>query len=439
MTKKLEAWVVSISMGLGHQRATYPLKEIAHDGIKLIGEKDTSSEDEIKLWNQLRGAYEFISRVKKVPLIGNLLFGALDTIQNIPPLYPLRDLSEPSFNNMMLEKYIKRGMGKSFMEMVLKTPLPFVSSYPFPALIADHYNHTRNYCIICDAQINRVWAATEPKKSHIQYFAPCGRAVQRLKLYGVPDDRIFLTGFPMPKSLTGDKDLDVLKSDVFERLHYLDPKDRFWSLHKTSTEYFLEQGSRKFKPTRVLGITYAVGGAGALADVGVTLAKSFKKQIKNKELQLNLVCGIREEVRDYFVEELQKLDIDPKKDVKLIYSPDIYEYFEQFNAAMRVTDVLWTKPSELSFYAGLGIPIVMTQPVGSQEVYNRQWLIEVQAGIDQKDPEYADQWFYDLLNEGRLAEAAWDGFLKARKYGTYKIEEILLTGTMKREKSPLFR
>ena len=45
----------------------------------------------------------------------------------------------------------------------------------------------------------------------------------------------------------------------------------------------------------------------------------------------------------------------------------------------------------------------------------------------------------DLWQEGRLAESAWDGFLKARKYGTYKIQEILETGTMARESSPLKR
>ncbi|MBA7561471.1 hypothetical protein ES708_03109 [subsurface metagenome] len=39
----------------------------------------------------------------------------------------------------------------------------------------------------------------------------------------------------------------------------------------------------------------------------------------------------------------------------------------------------------------------------------------------------------------RRKSAAWDGFLKARKYGTYKIQEILETGTMARETSPLKR
>jgi len=59
--------------------------------------------------------------------------------------------------------------------------------------------------------------------------------------------------------------------------------------------------------------------------------------------------------------------------------------------------------------------------------------LEIQAGILQEEPEFTNIWLFELLEDGRFAEAAWDGFLKARKYGTYKIEEILETGTMVRE------
>ena len=93
-----------------------------------------------------------------------------------------------------------------------------------------------------------------------------------------------------------------------------------------------------------------------------------------------LVCGVRKEVRDNFARGLKDLKI-PASLVPLVYAEDKDDYFEQFNQLMRVTDVLWTKPSELVFYSGLGIPIIMTEPVGSQESYNRKWLLEVQAGV----------------------------------------------------------
>jgi hypothetical protein len=65
--------------------------------------------------------------------------------------------------------------------------------------------------------------------------------------------------------------------------------------------------------------------------------------------------------------------------------------------------------------------------------------MEIQAGIAQDDPRYTSEWLFDLLNAGRLAEAAWSGFLKARKTGTYKIFDILKTGTMQHDPSPLKR
>ena len=46
---------------------------------------------------------------------------------------------------------------------------------------------------------------------------------------------------------------------------------------------------------------------------------------------------------------------------------------------------------------------------------------------------------FELLDQGRFAEAAWSGFLKARKYGTYKIYELIATGTMSRSGDPLTR
>ncbi len=50
---------------------------------------------------------------------------------------------------------------------------------------------------------------------------------------------------------------------------------------------------------------------------------------------------------------------------------------------LRTTDILWTKPSELSFYTALGLPIIMTPPLGSQEEFNRKWLLTIASGTDQ--------------------------------------------------------
>jgi hypothetical protein len=51
--------------------------------------------------------------------------------------------------------------------------------------------------------------------------------------------------------------------------------------------------------------------------------------------------------------------------------------------------------------------------------------------------EACGEWLFDLRENGRLAEAAWDGFLKARKLGTYKIERLIRTGEFVEGSSPL--
>jgi len=433
-----KAWVISISMGLGHMRAAYALKDLAYEGIQMIGDSTTSSEEELKLWNTMRTSYELLSRVKKIPIIGNTLFSIVDNLQNIPPLYPFRDLSTPSYQTNLVASYIKKGIGKKLYEKVMSHPLPVISSYPIAALIFDYYNYPVVYSIVCDAEISRVYVAKDPRKSRIHYLAPTGRSVQRLKQYGVPDDRIFLTGFPLPKQCLGDENLNILRSDLAQRLFYLDPENRFWPLHKVNVEHFLGSENMVFKNDRIFSITYAVGGAGALKEVGYEIAKSLREKILKKEVRLNLVAGLREEVYKYFKDGLKDLNI-PEDLVYILYSKDPETYFEKFAQLMRTTDILWTKPSELSFYAGLGLPVVMCEPIGAQEIYNKKWLLEIQAGIVQEDPKYTDQWLFDLYRYGRFAESAWDGFLKARKYGTYKIEEIIKTGTFLRETNPLKR
>ena len=125
--------------------------------------------------------------------------------------------------------------------------------------------------------------------------------------------------------------------------------------------------------------------------------------------------------------------------VNIIYSKSLQDYFGQFNRALRETDILWTKPSELSFYSALGIPIIMSPIIGSQEKFNRKLLREVQAALKQENPEFTDQWLYDLLNRGTLAESAWDGFLKVRKLGTIKIKQVLKNGFLEKETDPVLR
>jgi hypothetical protein len=435
-TKK--AWVVTADMGYGHQRAVHPLKDIAENGIITVGSEHAANKNEEKLWKRVLNGYEFFSRAKGIPVIGNPLFNLLDAFMHIPSPYPIRDLSNTTLQVSILDSSIKKGLCDGMLEIVKSKDLPLITSFYATAIAADMKGHQSVYCIICDADINRVWVAKEPWESRIEYFAPCGKAAQRLRAYGVQDEKIFVTGFPLPIELLGDKDLTILKADLAQRLDYLDPENVFWRRQKRNVKHFLGKENCIPRKDRKLTLTYAVGGAGAQKEIGERIALSLKNKIHNNEIKLILVAGIRKDVKDYYNAVKEKITDDNSK-IEIIYDESLYNYFDKFNAALKHTDILWTKPSELSFYCALGIPIIIAPPIGSQEKFNAKWLYEIQAGIRQENPDYTDQWLFESLANGRIAEAAWAGFLKARKLGTYKILEILETGNMIHKKSPVMR
>jgi hypothetical protein len=435
VSKIQKAWVVSADMGYGHQRAVFPLKHIAEEGLITVGKNDNSSEKEKKQWYRLLNVYEAFSRARGIPVIGKPIFALLDSMLHIPSFYPIRNLSQSTYQVDLLEKNIQNGICTGMLEKISAKQLPLITSFYAPAIAADMKGYDPTYCIICDADINRVWVAKQPWDSRINYFAPCGKAAQRLKIYGVPEERIFLTGFPLPQDLLG-KNLSVLKHNLAQRLFHLDPKNRFWTLHKKNVEHFLGKKNCVFKNDRILTITFAVGGAGAQKEIGSSIVRALRHRLKRNEIKINLVAGIRPEVRNHFEEVKNEIG---SENVSVLFADTLHDYFQQFNIAMRTTDILWTKPSELSFYAGLGIPIIMTPTIGSQERFNRQWLFEIHAGMKQESPEFTEQWLYDLLDNGTIADMAWSGFLKARKLGTEKILEVLQSGSMVRSNSPLER
>ena len=58
----VRAWVATADMGLGHQRAAYPLRDIAEGGLITLGKAENTSNSENRLWQRMRRGYEFSSR-----------------------------------------------------------------------------------------------------------------------------------------------------------------------------------------------------------------------------------------------------------------------------------------------------------------------------------------------------------------------------------------
>jgi len=440
-TEETRAWVVTADMGLGHQRAAHALADLAYEGILTAGDPAETDADEARLWRRFRWTYEFLSRAKGVPLVGDAMFALLDSALQIPPLYPLRDRSKPALNNWIVDTLLRQGLGRSALERIRTRTLPVLATFYAPALAADRAHCTPVCCVACDADLNRVWVASDPAQSHVRYLAPCGRVMRRLHQYGVPDESIFITGFPLPRANLGGPGLETLRADLLRRLARLDPRGRFSSRYGASVREMLGADPPPATSDPRVTVTFAVGGAGAQVEIGLALLQALRPGILDGRFRLALVAGINPQVEQLFRTAVERAGLTDALDhgVLIVREADKPAYFDRFDALMRETDVLWTKPSELSFYSALGIPIVMAPPIGAHEVKNLRWLTDKGAALPQYTPALALEWLGDMLHDGVLAEKAFSGFLKNRKLGVYKIEEVLRTGTMTRGTHPLER
>lgn len=416
--------LVSANMGYGHQRAAYPLLHLSDNEIITINDYPGIPQWEKDHWIKNLESYEKISRFKKVPLLGNIVFSVMDYFQRIKDFYPARDLSKPTLQQLYFITLIKKGLGKDLIDKLNETKLPMVTTFFVAMYIAEHHDYQGEiYCIVCDADISRAWAPIDPAKSKSKFLVPNTRVKERLMMYGVSETNIFITGFPLPLENIGEKQ-EVLRADLSRRIVSLDPTGIYRQKEKALLKSMAPE-SLTNKTKKPLVITFAVGGAGAQKEIGATLIAKLSPEIKAGKMVVNLVAGIRPEVEKYFELESKKNDLILNKEVNIIFHKDKVEYFKLFSAALRKTDILWTKPSELSFYSGLGLPIMMSETVGSQEDYNKEWLLSIGAGIESRDPKYVAEWLPDMLNSGRLARAAMDAYLNAENKGVYNIEKIL--------------
>ena len=428
-----KAWVVSVNMGYGHQRTAYPLKSFAYKGNILnandypgIPKRDRS------IWEDSRRFYEAISKFKRAPVIGSAAFFCYDKLfQRIMNFYPMKDSSGPTFLTSQTYGLIKKGWGKDFITRMAQNPLPLVTTFFIPAFMAEEFDYPDEiYLIVCDADVSRQWVPKNPVNSRINYCVPNARVRERLKLYGVPKRRIFLTGYPLPESnITSVKkedsfNTDTIKKDIGRRLVNLDPAGNYLSRYHDLVDDVI--GKLPKTSGHPLTVMFSAGGAGAQGEIGLAIARQLEQGIRSGNMKLILSIGINHKLKKMYDAALRKMKLANCEGVEVLYEKKISDYFNRFNKVLRTTDILWTKPSELSFYSALGIPIIVAPPIGSQEDFNKSWLLKSGFGLEQDDMRCIGEWLGDWLAQGYLAEAAVEGFVEGEKRGTKNIRELVL-------------
>src|SRR3989344_2682816 len=164
-----KAWVVAVDMGYGHQRTAYPLRDLAF-GRSVVNANNYPGiiEKDRRFWRITKSAYEFLSRIRSIPLIGLFLFLFLDIFQKILGYYPKRDLSKGNFSVKSIFYFTKKGWGKDLIEKLKRNALPIVTTFFTPAFMAEDLHYPNGiYCVICDADIARAWVSLDPLESSI--------------------------------------------------------------------------------------------------------------------------------------------------------------------------------------------------------------------------------------------------------------------------------
>lgn len=428
--KENSAWVVTVDMGYGHQRAAHPLRFLSPNGKVVLANNYEGIPDKDKqIWGDSQKFYEFFSRINNVAIVGHYLFDIfIDKMQAILPFYPKRDLSKPNFQTKLNYATIKRGWGSDLIGFLNTKKIPLITTFFTVAFMAEEHGFKNEiYCVVCDSDISRAWAPFDPKKSKVKYLAPCRRVVNRLLEYGVKTENIYLTGFPLPNENLGGKNLITLKKDLSERIINLDPEYRYRQKYLGTIKQFLKGVKPTEKHHHPLTLTFAVGGAGAQKKIGKDILLSLREKLLKNEIRLNLVAGTRNDVYKYFKNYITELGLEKllNSNLNIIFEIEKEDYFNKLNDILRITDILWTKPSELVFYTALGVPIIIAPPLGSQEKFNKIWLKTIGAGISQEDPKFTHEWLFDWASSGWLAEAAMSGFLDGRQFGVLNIEDVV--------------
>jgi hypothetical protein len=423
------ALLAAIDMGYGHLRAAHALGSALELPVRSADEPALAGPAERKLWARVRRFYEFVSRTSQVPVLGRPFDFALGAITSIPGLYPLRDQSAPTMAVRYLERNARNGLGRGMIEHLQATGQALLTTFYAPAVVADLAGCERIFCVVTDTDVNRIWAPPDGPRTRIRFLCPGQRAVRRLRSYGVPASHITYTGFPLPPELMGGRELPVLKRNLAARLARLDPHGAFRDAYGDEVDHFLGVTERPASSLPPL-ITFAVGGAGAQAGLARRFLPGFRRPVAEGKLRLALVAGVRAEVAVLFSKAIEEAGLsnylEPEgRGIQVLLAPDMTSYFQRFNALLAETDVLWTKPSELTFFAALGLPLLFAPPVGTHESYNLRWAREAGAGLKQRDPTTVAERLVDLVDDGTLAGAAWSGYMRLPKFGTYKIADLV--------------
>lgn len=393
--------IAAVTQGYGHLRAAAAIADGLGVDMAEIDRHPFAAPGERAVWSASRRLYVGVSRLSQAPAVGPAFRWLLNGLTAIPD--SRSSMASGRGAVLLLDLLIRLGLGRRLAVRLERSGSPLVSTFYAPALAVDRGATIPVACLVTDSDAHRVWGPRDPAASRLTYLVPTQRAVARLAGWGVRPDRIVLTGFPLPPELV---EPNGAGAAFTRRLARLAP------------------GTRDAGAPRLM---VAVGGAGAQAERGRQLSSRLAPLVRAGRLRLALVAGTSGAVAARFRRWLEEAGLGgvAADRVEVLWESSFMAYYRRFNRMLADTDILWTKPSELCFYAGLGVALVLDDPVGDHERCNRDWLLSLGAATIRQDPAAVDHWLPARLEDGSLAAAASNGFRHLPRSGTERIIAFL--------------
>jgi len=384
-------------MGYGHLRAAHNISSYGESPVLRVDEKPYIHGIDEFLWRSSQSIHTYGSRDKESK--NKILYSWFENLMAIPENGTPPPLGPSKFIRFMQGC----GAGDKLFKMLHESNPALLHTFYLPAMLLMYYGyHGKSFLLLCDTDFHRVWVPLEPRRYPLNYCVPISSSADRLISYGVEKEKIFVTGFPLPPANTGRGDLRMI-------------------------ERSLDFRKARLRSDSILPLTimFPFSGAGAYSNMLSELVRSIHEDLKEGSLRLMVSCGNNKHALksaenvfiNYGVEELDSAEI--------MFDEDLFAAFDKFNSALDATDVMITKPSEMVFYAAMGIPLVFLPPIGAHEVKNKDFLFENDCAVNMVPPSDFPRWLDKSRRKGLLLDLAENGFTRLPKNGSKAIDELL--------------
>ncbi len=393
--------ITTAYMGFGHLRAAHNLGALGNGPILRVDRNPFLKARDRLVWTATQ--YVHTTASQDVEGRNKVLFRWFEGIMELPD-----DHTPPSVKGAeFIQTLSKLGVGKKLAGMLGNRSSAIVHTFYLPAMLSLYHGFTgKNFLLLCDSDFHRVWVPVDAAGSSLYYLVPTAHSADRLVSYGVNSKKIFVTGFPLPFSGRNDDGSQKLREAVDAR-------------------------SKRVGPASNVPITvmFPFSGAGAYSNVLSKIISSLADNLREGSIRLVVSCGNNIHAFAKTRKILSGSGIDRQESIRVIFNPDLFSSFDEFNSALEQTDVVVTKPGELVFYAALGLPMLLLRPIGGHEAGNREYLKKNNCAMDLASPEKLQDWLRESRTSGKLLELTQNGYNNLPRNGAAEIDQVVRSNT----------